>query len=422
MMQEGKLLPMTQGELLRVADRYGTPTFLFDVGAFQDRLRAVHGIFGDDVKLCYAIKANPFLIGAAADVVERLEACSPGELAICNSLGIDAGQIVFSGVNKTAESVAEAVECGVGVLTAESLKHVRLIEAEGKRRGKVLDVLLRLNAGSQFGMSRDDLFSTVEHRSELEHVNIVGIHYFVGTQRMKLKHQRKELDMLIALFDELRDRFAFEVERLEYGPGLGVPLFAGDDFSDTLAPARELAESLRDVAARVELTVEMGRFFATECGTYFTSVNDVKENDGTRYCIVDGGINHLTYFGQLMGMKSPIIANLSAEARAAGAPGEGDGDASGGTCGEASASTWCICGSLCTTGDVLTRVAELADVREGDVLAFSHCGAYTVTEGVYLFLSRTMPRIVMRLPDGSYALARDFVETSPVNTAENERA
>jgi len=56
------------------------------------------------------------------------------------------------------------------------------------------------------------------------------------------------------------------------------------------------------------------------------------------------------------------------------------------------------------------------------VLAFSHCGAYTVTEGVYLFLSRTMPRIVMRLPDGSYALARDFVETSPVNTAENERA
>ena len=65
---------------------------------------------------------------------------------------------------------------------------------------------------------------------------------------------------------------------------------------------------------------------------------------------------------------------------------------------------------------MLCRAAELPDVREGDVLAFSNCGAYSVTEGVLLFLSRTMPRIILRNADGSLVLARDFTETSPLNT------
>ena len=60
----------------------------------------------------------------------------------------------------------------------------------------------------------------------------------------------------------------------------------------------------------------MGRFFAASCGTYLTRVVDLKENDGTNYCILDGGINHLTYAGQVMGLKAPVTANLSALADA----------------------------------------------------------------------------------------------------------
>ena len=68
-----------------------------------------------------------------------------------------------------------------------------------------------------------------------------------------------------------------------------------------LAPAiRELAKDV------VEVTVEMGRFFAASCGTYLTRVVDLKENEGTNYCILDGGINHLTYAGQVMGLKVPV--------------------------------------------------------------------------------------------------------------------
>ena len=391
---------MERSELAQIAGDYGTPTFVFDLGAFQARLREAQGIVGEGIELCFAIKANPFLIPAAIEVAEKLEVCSPGELDICEALGVDPAAIVFSGVNKTPDSVHDAVEYGVGVLTAESLKHAALIEAEGAARGEVLDVLARLNAGSQFGMSRDDLLWLVDHRADFPHLNIVGLHYFVGTQRLNLKHQRRELEKLAAFIDELRDAHGFDVQRLEYGPGLGVPLFVGADFSDTLAPLRELAPALRAIAGRVQLTIEMGRFFATECGTYLTAVNDLKANDGVNYCIVDGGINHLTFIGQLMGMKVPIIENLGALERAVAEP----------------AAEWCVCGSLCTTNDVLCRAAELPDVREGDVLAFSNCGAYSVTEGILLFLSRTMPRIILRNADGSLVLARDFTETSPLNT------
>ncbi|MGI6220711.1 MAG: diaminopimelate decarboxylase family protein [Coriobacteriales bacterium] len=395
--------------MLDIAREYGTPSFVFDTVAFKRRWAAIRDIWGDDIKLCFAIKANPFLVPSAAEMGGNLEVCSPGELDICKALGVDPATIVFSGVNKTAQSVHDACEFGVGVLTAESLHHIDLLEAEGAARGEVLPVLPRLNAGSQFGMSRADLLWLVEHRAGFPHVRIVGIHHFAGTQRVKLKHQRKDLAMLSDLIDELRDG-GLEIERLEYGPGLATPVFMDDDFSDTLAPARELADDLRAIASKVELTIEMGRFFAAECGTYLTGVNDLKENEGTRYCIVDGGINHLTYIGQLMGMKTPVIENLSAADRGETPSGTLDDDAS----------LHCICGSLCTTGDILARKAPLPSVQRDDVLAFHNCGAYAVTEGVHLFLSRTMPRIILRGEDRNTVLARDFTESSPLNTIGSE--
>ena len=254
-------------------------------------------------------------------------------------------------------------------------------------------------------MSRDDLLDIIDSRARFPHVRIVGIHYFKGTQRLKLKHQIKELGKLTELIDEIENEHGFAIERLEYGPGLGVPQFTDDDFSDTLAPARELTSALQDIAARVELTVEMGRFFAAECGTYLTTVNDLKACDPMRYCIVDGGINHLTYLGSMMGMKTPVVEHLR----------DGhplDANAANGC----EPLEWCIAGSLCTTNDVLVRNIELADLREGDVLAFRNAGAYAVTEGIALLLSRTLPRVIMRKEDGMFALGRDFTETSPLNT------
>lgn len=380
------------------AARFGTPTFLFDEISLADRMREAAQIVGDSVHLCYSIKANPFLIPAMKRLVGTLEVCSPGELEICVSQNVAPETILFSGVNKTREDVERAMDVGVTRFTCESPLHVRLIDEAARARGRVYPVLLRLTAGSQFGMDERDLLFAIDHQADTPGIRIEGIHYFSGTQRKKLDGQRKELAMLSDFIDRLKAERGFDVRRIEYGPGLYFPYFAHEDDSDTLAPLRELAPDLQALAARCELTIEMGRFFASACGAYLTRVIDTKTNCGVHYAIVDGGIHHVNYLGGNMGMRVPRIAHLPGPHHAAG-----------------DTQDWTLCGSLCTTADVLVRKVAMDALAQGDVLAFRYIGAYSVTEGPALFLSRNMPRIVMN-GEGGLRLARDTVHTSSLNS------
>ncbi|MEG1641269.1 MAG: alanine racemase, partial [Ruthenibacterium sp.] len=172
---------------------YGTPAFVFDVDMLQTRLQSIKEIVGEKIHLCYAIKANPFLIEANLTQVDNLEVCSPGELAICKKLHVDMSTVILSGVNKTPEDIADALDHHVGLYTAESQLHVDLLNAAGKSRNQVLPVLLRLTSGSQFGMDESVLRNVIANRGDYPFLSIEGIHYFVGTQRHKIAEQQKEL-------------------------------------------------------------------------------------------------------------------------------------------------------------------------------------------------------------------------------------
>ena len=416
---------MTEQKLIQIASEYGTPTFLFDTAALKERMHAIKSIVGEKVHLCYSIKANPFLIPTMLECVEKLEVCSPGELSICKMEKVPGDKIIYSGVNKTCIDVKEAVEYDAGVYTAESILQFELLNASAIEHDKVIPVLLRLNAGSQFGMSKEDYCYLVANREQFKGVKIEGIHYFAGTQRKKLTEQKAELSMLRDFIAELKEQYGFEVEKLEYGPGLPVPYFEGEEFSDTLAPVKELATDLKTLAELVDFTVEMGRFYVSECGYYLTKVMDQKANKGTNYAIVDGGMNHLTYLGHMMGMKVPVIRHLLFESIENGKDAaDMAGSLKASVYRDATAISqlpvneevnWSLCGSLCTTADVIVRQAPFKNLQIGDVLAFSNIGAYSVTEGIHLFLSRTMPRIVLYHGEENVELARDFMETSQLN-------
>ena len=400
---------MTNQELQQIAKEYGTPAFLFDVAALKQRMTEVKEIVGETVHLCYSIKANPFLISAMLDCVEKLEVCSPGELDICKMQKVPGERIIYSGVNKTRQNIEDAVTYESGVYTAESILQLELLNESALAHGKVIPVLLRLNAGSQFGMSKEDLCAAIANRMAYTGVKIVGIHYFAGTQRKKLAEQKKELEMLKAFFVELKETYDYQVEKLEYGPGLPVPYFDTEDFSDTLAPLKEIAPVLQEMAELVHLTVEMGRFYVTECGYYITKVMDQKSNKGTNYAIVDGGMNHLNYLGQMMGMKVPVIKHFSMN--------ESCNYQTGVSLEEAVSEEmkWSLIGSLCTTADVIVRQTTFTNLKLGDILVFGNTGAYSVTEGIYLFLSRTMPRVLLYHGENEIQIARDFMETSAWN-------
>ena len=251
-------------------------------------------------------------------------------------------------------------------------------------------MLLRLSSGNQFGMDRAAVLNILKNSAHLP-ICVEGIQYYSGTQK-RMGNIFGELDMLVSFFAEAAE-IAPQIRRLEYGPGLKVGYFEGDreDEDECLCA---FAEKLKGISERYETVLELGRFIAADCGQYCTRIVDLKRTDGKGYCIVDGGIHHLKYYGQTMAMKTPHIVHFGA--------------------GEGEPERWTICGSLCTTTDVLARDVPLYGAKVGDMLVFGKAGAYSVTEGMGLFLSRDLPRIYKE-EDGACVLLRDFIQTSKIN-------
>ena len=386
---------MNSEALQDIAASFATPAFIFDADEFGRRAKNVKSAIGD-AALCYSIKANPFLLACLPEEIDRVEVCSPGELAICRRVGVDPSTVVYSGVNKGSEDIAEAIEYGAELLTAESLRQLGLINAAALAAGKRMRVALRLTSGNQFGMDSENLKRAVAEKGSYEGVDIVAIHYYSGTQKKKLAVVEKELAELEKLADTLEERFGLSGISLEYGPGLPADYFGDDPEGRDMAVLAEAGAMIAAVAARRSVTVEFGRFLASPCGTYLTAAADIKNNNGENFVICDGGINHLKYYGQTMAMQTPPITLL-------GDHGEKTED-------------YTLCGSLCTTADILVRKVTLPALSVGDVLAFGRCGAYSVTEGIGLFLSRQLPRIVLHSERGGNRLLRDFYGTDILNS------
>ena len=386
---------MNSEALQDIAASFATPAFIFDADEFGRRAKNVKSAIGG-ASLCYSIKANPFLLACLPEEIDRVEVCSPGELAICRRVGVDPSTVVYSGVNKGSEDIAEAIEYGAELLTAESLRQLGLINAAALAAGKRMRVALRLTSGNQFGMDSENLKRAVAEKGSYEGVDIVAIHYYSGTQKKKLAVVEKELAELEELADILEERFGLSGISLEYGPGLPADYFGDDPEGRDMAVLAEAGAMIAAVAARRSVTVEFGRFLASPCGTYLTAAADIKNNNGENFVICDGGINHLKYYGQTMAMQTPPITLL-------GDHGERTED-------------YTLCGSLCTTADILVRKVTLPALSVGDVLAFGRCGAYSVTEGIGLFLSRQLPRIVLHSERGGNRLLRDFYGTDILNS------
>lgn len=386
---------MNSEALQDIAASFATPAFIFDADEFGRRAKNVKSAIGG-ASLCYSIKANPFLLACLPEEIDRVEVCSPGELAICRRVGVDPSTVVYSGVNKGSEDIAEAIEYGAELLTAESLRQLGLINAAAIAAGKRVRVALRLTSGNQFGMDSENLKRAVAEKGSYEGVDIVAIHYYSGTQKKKLAVVEKELAELEELADILEERFGLSGISLEYGPGLPADYFGDDPEGRDMAVLAEAGAMIAAVAARRSVTVEFGRFLASPCGTYLTAAADIKNNNGENFVICDGGINHLKYYGQTMAMQTPPITLL-------------------GDHGE-KAEDYTLCGSLCTTADILVRKVTLPALSVGDVLAFGRCGAYSVTEGIGLFLSRQLPRIVLHSERGGNRLLRDFYGTDILNS------
>ena len=378
-----------------------TAFYVFDIDRLLQRAAYLKKKLSERVELCYAVKANTFIIGEFIGKIGRFEVCSPGEAEICTALGVDDKDMVISGVYKTPSVIEKMVAEHDGrIYTVESLTQFEMLRSLSEKYDRVLPVLLRLTNDSQFGMDSGEIKNIIAERSKYKNLDIHGLQFFSGTQKTSLKKLKREVCKLDELLTFLREEYGFESKELEYGPGFPVAYFEGENVNEEelLKGFSDIIDSMQN---KVKIVLELGRSMAACCGSYYTHIVDIKHNKGQNYILIDGGMHHLVYFGQHMAMKQPIFSVCGKE-------------------NKPNTAEWNICGSLCSMNDIVAKQVSLPDVSIGDLLCFENTGAYCMTECISLFLSREIPAVYLKKAD-EYQLVRKSFETSALNMPNIER-
>jgi diaminopimelate decarboxylase len=375
-----------------IINKIGTPLYIFDIDILKERVNYLKSRLNKEYKLVYAVKANSFVIKELDDLVERYEICSPGEFNICNDLKINHNKMVISGVYKDRESIENMVKnYDILKYTIESLNHYKLLNELSIKYNKTLHVLIRLTSGNQFGVSEEDFREIVKDHKD--NIIIDGIEYFSGTQKHSLKKIEKEIDYLIEFSNQIEEEFNIKLDEIEYGPGLPVFYFQEEEFDED-----NFFNELNNILSKIKdkkIYLESGRSIVASCGKYLTKVVDLKSNKNGNTVIVDGGINHLVYYGQTMAMRIPYYEIYPKR--------------------EIQEKNYNIYGSLCTINDIIVKNISVPELNIGDIFIFKNTGAYSVTEGISLFLSRDLPKVAL-YKNKEITLVRDTVRTSDINS------
>lgn len=381
-----------------IVKEYQTPLFLFDYEKLKERVEYLKAKL-PNLDLCYAIKANSFVVKEIEPLVERLEICSEGEYHICENLNINKNKMVLSGVNKNINEFDNIIKENEDVLryTIESIHQYEMLKEIALKYKRVINIMPRLTSGNQFGLSEDEIIQIVEDKNEF--INIAGLEYFSGTQKHSLKRIDKEFDLLKEFLDTLETDYKINIDEIEYGTGFPIYYFEGEEFDED-AFLNEFYSMIVNYFKDKKIILEIGRSLVASCGEYLTRVVDFKCNKTGKYVILDGGINHLVYYGSTMAMKKPyfeIIQNkITDEEEIVN-----------------------LCGSLCTVNDILVKQINVKKLNLDDLFVFKNTGAYSITEGINLFLSRDLPKVIL-IKDKKCILLRNTINSYKINTPNYE--
>mgnify|MGYP004641716901 FL=1 len=386
---------MEEKTIEQLLENFKTPAYIFDTQKLKNRVKFLKESLPENVLLCYAIKANTFIVKEIEDCIDRLEVCSPGEYEICKASNIAGNKILITGVYKTPKVIKDIIENekDVDYFTIESMEQFRLIK--NIKKDKKIKIMLRLTSGNQFGINEEEIEEIIKNYDKYENIEITGIQYFSGTQKTSLKIIQREIDYVDGFVKELKEKYQFETKELEFGPGFPVYYFQNTEF-DEEAYLKEFSQIISNMEYKGKIVLELGRSIAASCGYYITKVVDKKTNKGQNYAILDGGINHITYYGQTMAMKLPKCSIYPQRENTEN-------------------EKWNLCGSLCTINDILVKQFPVGNLQIGDVFIFENTGAYCMTEGISLFLSRELPQVIKLKEDGSLELVRDSLPTYVLN-------
>ena len=389
---------------------FGSPLYVYEEDVLRAQARRLRKALPDPFyRPRYSVKANtnPHILTLALEEGLEMETVSPGEIALALALGAPASRVHYTSSGMSREEMSFALERGVSI-TVDSLSNLALF-ASLKPGGAVW---VRLNPGegaghhdhvvtggpkTKFGVPVEHVDRLLAEAKALG-VRIAGIHMHIGSNFLDPAPFLAMVDVL------LKAALRFPgLEGVCVGGGFGVAYRPGQRNLDLEAFAPELGRrfaAFRTAAGRdLSLAVEPGRFLVCEAGVLLARVTAVQQGLERTFVITDTGFNHLIRPAMYQAYH-PILHAGAADAKPA-APVD-------------------VCGNICETGDIFQRDFPLPPVKEGDVLAITHAGAYGFTMAS-TYNTRPLPAEVM-VKDGKGRIVRKRQTPEGLAAAELERA
>lgn len=350
---------MTDEFLESLAQRFGTPTYVYDLDVITDRYSRLVSAFGG-AKIHYAVKANG--LGAILEHLRALgsgaEALTLGELERVLRAGFSGGDVILGGPGHTPALAARSLASGVKTVSLDSRGAWEVWRALSPSDTRFLvrvnpafdpgthEHLATAAAHSKFGVP---LAEVKELAAEVAATGLLaGFHVHAGS----MISDPAVADLVTAALDPLYRAFP-DLRTVDLGGGYAVPDAPLEEFGKRMLAFTRAHE--------LELLVEPGRYLVADAGVLLTRVLHSK-GGAVEHVITDAGMADLLR-PALYGAKHPI------RAVGAGAP-------LGAPLGALSGTRVDVDGPLCENADRLGRDVTLPDVAPGALLAVEQAGAY----------------------------------------------
>jgi len=405
MTDTGKPFPRIQGRIHcgsfpipELADRFGTPLYLYDFDFIRKQIRAFQEAFAEaDLFLAYSVKANSNLAllnrlsagGVGADIV------SGGELFRALKAGIKPGKIVFAGVGKTDDELRAGLDAGIYSFNVETIGELHRLEEMARERGGRAPFGIRINpdihsptpheytrtghADTKFGIPVPVAVGLYRWAAKRPHLQIRGIDVHIGSQIVEPGPYKKAVRSILEIIHLLK-KDGIRLKYLDLGGGYGVP-YQGDEM-DIRALADAIVPMVKD--SGLKLILEPGRSVVGEAGALVTRVLSIKKSGEKTFVITDAGMTELirpSHYGGIHPVR-PVVERKDREVMVVD-----------------------VVGPICETGDFLAKDRELPLPKPGDLLSIGIAGAYGFTMASN-YNSRPRPPEVM-VDSGEVHLIRE---------------
>ncbi|RDJ21669.1 diaminopimelate decarboxylase [Bosea caraganae] len=366
-------------DLRRIAAEVGTPVYVYSSATierhyrvFEEAMRAINPSRPPHV--FYAMKANGNLgvlktlaaLGAGADTV------SEGEVRKALAAGFPPEKIVFSGVGKSEQELAFAVEAGIYQVNIETEGELDLLSRVAAKLGRRQEAVFRVNpdigagghakittgsAANKFGVSFEEASRLYARAANMPGVRMMGLAVHIGSQIRETEAFEAAYAKMAGLVGSLRDE-GHRVERLDLGGGLGIPYEIPKSFDHGPSLIQDYAAMVGRVTKGldVELGFEPGRLIVGNAGILMTKVLHLNPRPSKQFLVVDAAMNDLVRPAMYEAYHEIWpVTEAAADAKQV---------------------AYDVVGPICESGDTFTTGRELPELRPDDLIAFMTAGAY----------------------------------------------